>query len=111
MSSQDRELLREIRFEAFSPGGPGGQHANRTFSAVRAVHVPTGLSAIAREHRSQLRNRQLALERLISKLKKRRRRAKPRIPTTIPAKARAARRQTKEHRARIKELRRRIEDL
>jgi peptide chain release factor len=54
----------EIRFESFRAGGPGGQHQNKTESAVRAVHVPTGLSATARDGRSQHRNKALAIERL-----------------------------------------------
>jgi peptide chain release factor len=54
----------EIRFESFRAGGPGGQHQNKTESAVRAVHLPTGLSATARDGRSQHRNKLLAIERL-----------------------------------------------
>jgi peptide chain release factor len=56
--------LREVRFEAFRAGGPGGQHQNKTESAVRAVHVPSGLAAVARDGRSQHRNKAAALERL-----------------------------------------------
>jgi peptide chain release factor len=56
--------LREVRFEAFRAGGPGGQHQNKTESAVRAVHVPSGLAAVARDERSQHRNKAAALERL-----------------------------------------------
>jgi peptide chain release factor len=56
--------LREVRFEAFRAGGPGGQHQNKTESAVRAVHVPTGLAAVARDGRSQHRNKMVAVERL-----------------------------------------------
>jgi peptide chain release factor len=55
---------REVRLEAFRAGGPGGQHQNRTESAVRAVHVPSDLAAVARDGRSQHRNRAVALERL-----------------------------------------------
>lgn len=98
----------EIRFETFTPGGPGGQHANRTASAVRAVHISTGFSAVAREHRSQARNRALALERLIEKLKMHRRRRRPRIATSIPKKARVQRREFKEHISKIKLLRRKV---
>jgi peptide chain release factor len=54
----------DIRFESFRAGGPGGQHQNKTESALRAVHVPTGLAATARDGRSQHRNKVLAVERL-----------------------------------------------
>lgn len=53
-----------LRFETMRAGGPGGQHQNKTASAVRVTHVPTGLVAIARDGRSQHQNRQLALRRL-----------------------------------------------
>ncbi|MGE8943672.1 peptide chain release factor H [Leptospira interrogans] len=59
----------DVRFDTFRAGGPGGQHQNRTESAVRAVHVPTGLSVIARDGRSQHRNKAIALERLAALLK------------------------------------------
>ena len=55
---------RDVAFESFRAGGPGGQHQNTTDSAVRAVHRPTGATAVAREMRSQHRNKALALERL-----------------------------------------------
>lgn len=55
---------KDVRFETFRAGGPGGQHQNKTESAMRATHVPSGLSVTAREERSQHRNKALALERL-----------------------------------------------
>jgi len=58
----------DVRFESFRAGGPGGQHQNKTESAVRAVHVPTGLVAIARDGRSQHRNKALAIARLAALL-------------------------------------------
>jgi peptide chain release factor len=54
----------DVRFEAFAAGGPGGQHQNKTASAVRAVHLPSGLAVVARDDRSQHRNKAIALRRL-----------------------------------------------
>ncbi len=58
--------LREsdVTFETFRAGGAGGQHQNKTDSAVRATHRPTGLTTVARDMRSQHRNKALALRRL-----------------------------------------------
>lgn len=61
-------LASDVRFETFGAGGPGGQHQNKTEAAVRATHVPTGLSVAARNERSQHRNKALALSRLASLL-------------------------------------------
>ena len=58
----------EVRFETFRAGGPGGQHQNTTDSAVRATHIPTGVSTVARDQRSQHRNKQVALDRLRDQL-------------------------------------------
>jgi len=55
---------QDVRIETMRGSGPGGQHVNTTESAVRAVHLPTGLAAIARDERSQTANRKRALERL-----------------------------------------------
>jgi peptide chain release factor len=55
---------RDIKFETLRAGGPGGQHQNTTDSAVRALHVPSGISVVAREHRSQHRNKAAAITRL-----------------------------------------------
>jgi peptide chain release factor len=59
---------RDVRFEALQAGGPGGQHQNKTESAIRAVHLPTGLAVLARDGRSQHRNKALALRRLAAHL-------------------------------------------
>ena len=60
--------LKEVRWETMRASGPGGQHVNRTESAVRVTHLPTGVQATAMEERSQHRNRKLALARLTKKL-------------------------------------------
>ena len=54
----------DVRFETAKAGGPGGQYVNKTESAVRAVHIPTGKSAAASDERSQMKNKRLALSRL-----------------------------------------------
>jgi peptide chain release factor len=62
------QAIREtdVRIETFRAGGPGGQHQNKTDSAVRATHVPTGLATVSRQERSQHRNKAVALARLAS---------------------------------------------
>jgi hypothetical protein len=60
----DDQLLAQCRAEAFRGSGPGGQHRNKTSSAVRLTHEPSGLSAVASESRSQHENRRRALQRL-----------------------------------------------
>jgi len=68
-SARKVEVRRtDVRFEAFRAGGPGGQHQNKTDSAIRATHIPTGLSVVSRSQRSQHRNKDMALTRLSDKL-------------------------------------------
>ncbi|MDR0475610.1 MAG: peptide chain release factor H [Treponema sp.] len=60
--------VSDVRFETARAGGPGGQYVNKTESAVRAVHIPTGKSVVASGERSQLMNKKLALARLATLL-------------------------------------------
>ena len=60
----------EIKIERMRSSGPGGQHANKTESAIRVTHLPTGLTSISQEERSQYLNKKLALLRLEELLRK-----------------------------------------
>ncbi|MFT3995622.1 MAG: peptide chain release factor H [Dysgonomonas sp.] len=57
-----------ITYQTLRASGPGGQHVNKTESAVRATHAPSGLSVTASDQRSQVQNKKLATERLLIKL-------------------------------------------
>ena len=62
------ELERQCRFEAYKSGGPGGQKRNKTSSAVRLTHGPTGIVAHCSDFREQSVNRRRAVHRLRFKL-------------------------------------------
>lgn len=67
--SESREATEDdIRYETLRASGPGGQHVNKTESAVRAVHIASGISVVASDQRSQWQNKKLATERLLVKL-------------------------------------------
>jgi len=57
---------QDLKYEAMKASGPGGQHVNKSQTAIRVVHHPTGLCAVAQEERSQYLNKKLALARLYS---------------------------------------------
>ena len=57
-------LLAQCRWDAFRGSGPGGQKRNKTSNSMRLTHLPTGISVIASESRSQAENKMRALRRL-----------------------------------------------
>lgn len=101
--SLDRALLeRQVRVDTFRASGPGGQHVNRTESAIRLTHFPSGVVVTAMEHRSQPRNREAAFERLLQRLRALNRVPKPRKATRISRAVKERRLATKKHRASLK---------
>lgn len=80
-STDPSRLAREVLVETCRAGGPGGQHRNVTDSAVRLLHVPSGVQVTASESRSQHRNRAVAWERLLARLERLNRVPAKRVPT------------------------------
>jgi ribosome-associated protein len=134
MAAMEREFIRvtrsvalplaEVSFRFSRSSGPGGQHANTSDTRVEAifdVEASQALSdaqkrrvlakagpvlrAVAQDERSQLRNRQLALERLAAALREALRVERRRVPTKPTAAARERRLEEKRRRARTKRLR------
>ena len=102
-----KKLRDECDVETYRASGPGGQHRNKTESAVRMTHLPSGIVRVATEHRSQLRNRELALERIWKALETRKKKPKPRVATKPSRAAKARRLESKAHDSQKKSVRRR----
>lgn len=105
----DRETLeREVEIQSFRASGAGGQHVNRTESALRLVHPPSGVVVIAQDSRSQHRNKEVAFERLAERLARLNHVPKKRVPTRPTAGSKKRRVQEKKLTAKTKRLRGRV---
>ena len=102
--------VKDIKIEYYRSSGPGGQRKNKKETAVRVRHIPTGITAIATEFRSQARNRALAVKRLKERLQRLKAKRKPRIPTKMPRAVRERILEEKKRRAEIKKLRQKVRE-
>lgn len=60
--------LKDVHFQSMRSSGAGGQHVNKVSSAIRATHHPSGVSVQVMDTRSQLQNKEIAIERLAERL-------------------------------------------
>lgn len=105
LPESDEDLLRECEVETFRSSGPGGQHVNKTESAVRLRHLPSGIVVSSQQERSQHRNKALCLQRLRNKVAKLNYRPPKRVPTRASRSAKNRTLEEKARRSQIKRLR------
>lgn len=105
LPESDEDLLRECEVDTFRSSGPGGQHVNKTESAVRLTHLPSGVVVTSQQERSQHRNKALCLQKLREKIEKLNYRPAKRVPTRVPRSVKNRTLEEKARRSRIKSLR------
>jgi protein subunit release factor B len=102
----DLEVLkRHVVVETYRSSGPGGQRKNKTETAIRLKHLPSGMTVVATEHRSQAQNKKLAFERLRERLLRLNRPRRRRIPTPVPLRVIEGKKEAKKIQSTKKRLR------
>tara|TARA_Y100000588_G_C14133304_1_gene872669 strand:- start:479 stop:835 length:357 start_codon:yes stop_codon:yes gene_type:complete len=107
--SSDEDLLKECQVDTFRASGKGGQHLNKTESAIRLTHLPTGLVVINQETRSQHQNIRKCLLQLRQKLEELNYEPPKRIPTKKPRVAKEKILESKKKQSKKKQLRQKPE--
>jgi len=105
LPERDEDLLQECEMDTFRSSGPGGQHVNKTESAVRLRHLPSGIVVTCREERSQHRNKARCLQKLREQVEQLNYRPEKRVPTRVPRSAKNRTLEEKARRSRLKRLR------
>ena len=105
LPESDQDLLRECEVDTFRSSGPGGQHVNKTESAVRLRHLPSGVVVTSQQERSQHQNKSLCLRKLREKVAQLNHRPAKRVPTRVPRSAKNRTLEEKARRSHIKRLR------
>ena len=105
----DEDLLKECNVDTFRAGGKGGQHLNKTESAVRMTHLPTGTVVSCQDERSQYQNKRKCLLQLREKLVALNYRPPKRIQTRKPRSAKEKILKTKRKQSQKKQLRQKPE--
>ena len=105
----DEDLLKECNVDTFRAGGKGGQHLNKTESAVRMTHLPTGTVVSCQDERSQYQNKRKCLLQLRGKLVALNYRPPKRIPTRKPRSAKEKILETKRKQSQKKQFRQKPE--
>ena len=103
----DEVLLKECNVDTFRAGGRGGQHLNKTESAVRMTHLPSGTVVTCQDERSQLQNKRKCLIQIREKLEALNYRPPKRIPTKKPRSAKVKILETKKKQSQKKQFRQR----
>jgi len=95
LPESDEDLIDECEIETFRSGGKGGQHVNKTESAVRLRHLSTGLVVSCQEERSQFVNKQICLQKLRDKVAQLNERPVERKTTKVPRSAKRSNKKAK----------------
>ena len=105
LPEDDDELLKECAVQTYRSSGKGGQHVNKTETAVRLIHGPSGITVTCQSERSQLSNKKLALLQLREKVARQNYRKPKRIKTKTPQSIKRQILKAKKRRGELKKLR------